>query len=106
MAYLIHKSPDQISGTSILKCSGEFILDLPGRCLFLFLLKGKDEPMGRCTFPPVVKLNPSLGGAPKLLWFPVSKKGRSAGEVLLAAELLLNDKVKKNLSKTNTWTHL
>uniref|UniRef100_H3CTB7 Myoferlin n=1 Tax=Tetraodon nigroviridis TaxID=99883 RepID=H3CTB7_TETNG len=53
---------------------------------------GKDEPMGRCTCPPVVKLNPSMGGTPKLLWFPVSKKGRGAGEVLLAAELLLNDK--------------
>lgn len=54
---------------------------------------GKDEPMGRCTCPPVVKLNPSVAVSPKLLWFPVTKKGRSAGEVLLAAELLLKDKV-------------
>ncbi|XP_072247032.1 myoferlin [Leuresthes tenuis] len=53
---------------------------------------GKDEPMGRCTCPPVVKLNPSVAVSPKLLWFPVTKKGRSAGEVLLAAELLLKDK--------------
>ncbi|XP_072293204.1 myoferlin-like isoform X1 [Eucyclogobius newberryi] len=52
---------------------------------------GKDEPMGRCTCPPVVKLNLSVAVAPKLLWFPVMKKGRSAGEVLLAAELLLKD---------------
>uniref|UniRef100_UPI0037E7FE4C myoferlin isoform X2 n=1 Tax=Semicossyphus pulcher TaxID=241346 RepID=UPI0037E7FE4C len=55
---------------------------------------GKDEPMGRCTCPPVVKLNPSAAVSPKLLWFPVTKKGRSAGEVLLAAELILKDKVK------------
>uniref|UniRef100_A0A3Q3ET99 Myoferlin like n=1 Tax=Kryptolebias marmoratus TaxID=37003 RepID=A0A3Q3ET99_KRYMA len=54
--------------------------------------QGKDEPMGRCTCPPVVKLNPSVAVSPKLLWFPVTKKGRSAGEVLLAAELLLKDK--------------
>uniref|UniRef100_A0A3Q1AL54 Myoferlin like n=1 Tax=Amphiprion ocellaris TaxID=80972 RepID=A0A3Q1AL54_AMPOC len=53
---------------------------------------GKDEPMGRCTCPPVVKLNPSVDISPKLLWFPVTRKGRSAGEALLAAELLLKDK--------------
>uniref|UniRef100_A0A665VP25 Myoferlin like n=1 Tax=Echeneis naucrates TaxID=173247 RepID=A0A665VP25_ECHNA len=55
---------------------------------------GKDEPMGRCTCPPVVKLNPSVAVTPKLLWFPVTKKGRDAGEVLLAAELLLKEKGK------------
>ncbi|XP_031161831.1 myoferlin isoform X1 [Sander lucioperca] len=54
---------------------------------------GKDEPMGRCTCPPVVKINPSVAGSPKLLWFPVTKKGSSAGEILLAAELLLKNKV-------------
>ncbi|XP_071371948.1 myoferlin isoform X1 [Centroberyx affinis] len=54
---------------------------------------GKDEPMGRCTCPPIVKLNPSVAVSPKLLWFPVTKKGRSAGEMLVAAELLLKDKV-------------
>lgn len=53
---------------------------------------GKDEPMGRCACPPVVKLKPSVAVTPKLLWFPVTKKGRSAGEVLLAAELILKDK--------------
>uniref|UniRef100_A0A673CJ86 Myoferlin-like n=1 Tax=Sphaeramia orbicularis TaxID=375764 RepID=A0A673CJ86_9TELE len=54
---------------------------------------GKDEPMGRCTCPPVVKLNPSVALSPKLLWFPVTKKGRNSGEILAAAELLLKDKV-------------
>uniref|UniRef100_A0AAQ6IAP5 Myoferlin like n=1 Tax=Anabas testudineus TaxID=64144 RepID=A0AAQ6IAP5_ANATE len=55
---------------------------------------GKDEPMGRCTCPPLVKLNPSVDVSPKLLWFPVTKKGRNAGDVLVAAELLLKDKAK------------
>lgn len=64
-----------------------------------FNYKGKDEPMGRCRCPPLVKLNPSVAVTPKLLWFPVTKKGRSAGEVLLAAELLLKDKVKMTLKK-------
>uniref|UniRef100_A0A673VKS8 Myoferlin n=1 Tax=Salmo trutta TaxID=8032 RepID=A0A673VKS8_SALTR len=55
---------------------------------------GKDEAMGRCTCPPVVKLNLGTVVSPKLLWFPVTKKGRNAGEMLVAAELLLKDKVK------------
>uniref|UniRef100_A0A8C2EUP4 Myoferlin like n=1 Tax=Cyprinus carpio TaxID=7962 RepID=A0A8C2EUP4_CYPCA len=54
--------------------------------------KGKDEPMGRCTCPPVVKLNPATPLTPKLLWFPITMKGRNAGEMLVAAELLLKDK--------------
>lgn len=60
--------------------------------------------MGRCICPPTVKLNSSMVGTPKLLWFPVSKKGRSAGEVLMAAELFLKDKVRENLHKINTQT--
>lgn len=51
--------------------------------------------MGRCTCPPVVKLNPDAAVTPKLLWFPVNRMCRGAGEMLLAAELLLKDKVKK-----------
>lgn len=57
------------------------------------VLQGKDEAMGRCTCPPIVKLNPATPLIPKLLWFPVTMKGRNAGEVLVAAELLLKDKV-------------
>ncbi|KAK5908525.1 hypothetical protein CgunFtcFv8_016574 [Champsocephalus gunnari] len=53
---------------------------------------GKDELMGRCRCPPVVKLNPSVAVSPKLLWFPVNKKGRNAGEILVAAELILKNK--------------
>lgn len=81
-----------------------FILGTTSSCLFTFILKGKDEPMGRCMCPPTVKLNPSVSSTPKLLWFPVLKKGRSAGEVLMAAELFLKDKVKENLNKINTQT--
>ncbi|KAF3708203.1 Myoferlin Fer-1-like protein 3 [Channa argus] len=55
---------------------------------------GKDEPMGCCRCPPLVKLNPTVDVSPKLVWFPVTKKGCSAGEILVAAELLLKDKVK------------
>ncbi|XP_058507903.1 myoferlin [Solea solea] len=55
---------------------------------------GNDEAMGRCTCPALVKLNPSVAVTTRLLWFPVIKKGHTVGEVLLAAELLLKDKVK------------
>uniref|UniRef100_A0A673VKR9 Myoferlin n=1 Tax=Salmo trutta TaxID=8032 RepID=A0A673VKR9_SALTR len=57
---------------------------------------GKDEAMGRCTCPPVVKLNLGTVVSPKLLWFPVTKKGRNAGEMLVAAELLLKDKANES----------
>ncbi|XP_077469193.1 myoferlin-like isoform X2 [Stigmatopora argus] len=56
---------------------------------------GKDEAMGRCTCPPVVKLDLSVNSGNKLHWYPVTKKGHNAGEVLLAAELLLKDKAKE-----------
>lgn len=68
-------------------------------CRCTLSIKGKDEPMGRCRCPPVVKLNPSVAVSPKLLWFPVNKKGRNAGEILVAAELILKNKVKKTLKK-------
>ncbi|KAJ8418235.1 hypothetical protein AAFF_G00139440 [Aldrovandia affinis] len=53
---------------------------------------GKDEPLGRCSCPPLVKLHPGADVAPRLLWFPVTRKGKSAGEMLVAAELILKDK--------------
>ncbi|KAM6956281.1 myoferlin [Aplochiton taeniatus] len=56
---------------------------------------GKDEALGRCTCPPVVKLNPASPVSSKLLWFPVTKRGHIAGEVLIAAELFLKDKTNK-----------
>uniref|UniRef100_A0A8C5B5I5 Myoferlin like n=1 Tax=Gadus morhua TaxID=8049 RepID=A0A8C5B5I5_GADMO len=52
---------------------------------------GRDEALGRCTCPPIVNLNPAVAINPKLLWYPVTKKGRDAGQMLVAAELLLKD---------------
>ncbi|XP_036404450.1 myoferlin-like isoform X2 [Megalops cyprinoides] len=53
---------------------------------------GKDELLGRSMCAPLVKLNPNMDVSPKLLWYPITQKGKSAGEVLVAAELLLKDK--------------
>ncbi|XP_076856143.1 myoferlin isoform X1 [Brachyhypopomus gauderio] len=53
---------------------------------------GKDELLGRSVCLPLVKLNPAEGTSPKLLWCPVINKGRHAGEILVAAELILRDK--------------
>ena len=57
-------------------------------------MQGRDEAMGRCTCPPIVNLNPAVAINPKLLWYPVTKKGRDAGQMLVAAELLLKDGVR------------
>ncbi|KAL4641016.1 myoferlin [Arapaima gigas] len=54
---------------------------------------GKDEALGRCLCPPLVKLNPCMDLSPRLLWFPITHKGRNAGKMLVAAELILKDKV-------------
>ncbi|KAG5267056.1 hypothetical protein AALO_G00239370 [Alosa alosa] len=53
---------------------------------------GKDEPMGRCLCLPVVNLNPAVPVTPRLLWYPITLKGKSAGEMLVASELLLKNK--------------
>lgn len=55
--------------------------------------QGKDELLGRSVCTPVVKLNPGIDQTPKLLWHPIIQKGQQAGEALLAAELILKDKV-------------
>ncbi|XP_072559922.1 myoferlin isoform X3 [Paramormyrops kingsleyae] len=56
---------------------------------------GKDEPLGRSACQPMVKLNPEMEVSPRLLWYPITQKGKNAGEVLLAAELILKDKGKE-----------
>ncbi|XP_068162366.1 myoferlin-like isoform X2 [Antennarius striatus] len=53
---------------------------------------GKDELLGRSVCVPMVKLNPGIDQTPKLLWHPIIQKGHKAGETLVAAELILNDK--------------
>lgn len=53
---------------------------------------GKDEMLGRSTCVPLVKLTSGIDGSPKLLWEPVTHKNASAGEILVAAELILKTK--------------
>ncbi|XP_077062220.1 myoferlin isoform X8 [Siphateles boraxobius] len=53
---------------------------------------GKDEMLGRSTCVPLVKLTSGVDGSPKLLWEPVMHKNAPAGEVLVAAELILKTK--------------
>ncbi|XP_043568406.1 myoferlin isoform X1 [Chiloscyllium plagiosum] len=53
---------------------------------------GKDEFLGRCTCPPMVKLNPETDMVPKLLWYPIINGTKKSGELLFAAELILKDK--------------
>lgn len=55
--------------------------------------QGKDELLGRSICTPVVKLNAGMDQAPKLLWHPIIQKGQNAGEALVAAELILKNKV-------------
>uniref|UniRef100_A0A8C4NYP4 C2 domain-containing protein n=1 Tax=Dicentrarchus labrax TaxID=13489 RepID=A0A8C4NYP4_DICLA len=57
---------------------------------------GKDELLGRSVCAPMVKLNPGMDQKPKLLWHPIIQKGHKAGEALVAAELILKDKVCKH----------
>lgn len=56
-------------------------------------LQGKDEMLGRSICTPLVKLNPEMDQTPRLLWHPIIQKGQRAGEALIAAELILKDKV-------------
>ncbi|XP_041065098.1 myoferlin isoform X2 [Carcharodon carcharias] len=53
---------------------------------------GKDEFLGRCACSPMVKLNPETDVTPKLLWYPIKNGTKKAGELLIAAELILKDK--------------
>lgn len=57
------------------------------------LEQGKDELLGRSVCVPLVKLNPGVDQTPKLLWLPVIQGGQESGEALVAAELILKDKV-------------
>uniref|UniRef100_A0A672Q028 Myoferlin-like n=1 Tax=Sinocyclocheilus grahami TaxID=75366 RepID=A0A672Q028_SINGR len=50
---------------------------------------GKDEMLGRSTCVPIVKLTSGMDASPKLLWEPVTHKNGPAGEILVAAELIL-----------------
>lgn len=65
-------------------------------------LQGKDEPLGRSVCTPLVKLHPGMDQTPKLLWYPIIQKGQKAGEALLAAELILKDKVSPGSNREAT----
>lgn len=56
-------------------------------------VQGKDELLGRSVCAPMVKLNAGMDQTPKLLWHPIIQKGQKAGEALVAAELILKNKV-------------
>ncbi|XP_077114709.1 myoferlin isoform X5 [Ranitomeya variabilis] len=58
---------------------------------------GKDEFLGRSLCSPLVKLNPGIDLAPKLLWYPVMNAEKNCGDILVAAELILRDKDGSNL---------
>lgn len=49
--------------------------------------------LGRSICTPIVKLNSAMDQTPKLLWHPIIQKGKVAGEALVAAELILKNKV-------------
>lgn len=49
--------------------------------------------LGRTICVPMVKLSSSMDQTPKLLWHSIIQRGQKAGEALLAAELILKDKV-------------
>ena len=59
------------------------------------VVQGNNELLGRTVFSPLVELSPSGDQTPKLLWYPIMQKGQRAGEALLAAELILKDKVRE-----------
>ncbi|KAK7919796.1 hypothetical protein WMY93_011080 [Mugilogobius chulae] len=62
----------------------------------LMFNKGKDEPLGRSRFRPLVKLNPGMDQIPKLLWYPIFQSGHQAGEALMAAELILRENISES----------
>ena len=59
------------------------------------VVQGNDELLGRTVFSPLVELNSTGDQTPKLLWYPIMQKGQRAGDALLAAELILKDKVRE-----------
>ena len=59
------------------------------------VVQGSNELLGRTVFPPLVELSSNGDRTPKLLWYPIMQKGHRAGEALLAAELILKDKVRE-----------
>uniref|UniRef100_A0A803K584 C2 domain-containing protein n=1 Tax=Xenopus tropicalis TaxID=8364 RepID=A0A803K584_XENTR len=53
--------------------------------------RGEDDFLGRSLFFPMVKLDPNMNSIPKLFWCPVTKGKRHCGDILVAAELFLQE---------------
>uniref|UniRef100_A0A803JZU6 C2 domain-containing protein n=1 Tax=Xenopus tropicalis TaxID=8364 RepID=A0A803JZU6_XENTR len=51
----------------------------------------KDDFLGRSLFFPMVKLDPNVYDTPKLFWCPVTRGNRHCGDILVAAELFLQE---------------
>ncbi len=49
--------------------------------------------LGRSICVPMIKLTSGMDASPKLLWEPVMHTNGPAGEILVAAELILKTKV-------------
>ena len=65
------------------------------QCAFLYTfdLQGKDEYLGTSTVIPVVRLTEEVH-VPQLDWVEIVRFNKSAGEVLVACELSLDDGAK------------
>ncbi|XP_031752043.1 myoferlin [Xenopus tropicalis] len=53
--------------------------------------RGEDDFLGRSLFFPMVKLDPNVYDTPKLFWCPVTRGNRHCGDILVAAELFLQE---------------
>lgn len=75
------------------------MINLPQTLTVISCVQGKDELLGRSVCTPMVKMNPGMDQTPKLLWHPIIQEGHKAGEALVAAELILKDKVRPQSNK-------
>uniref|UniRef100_A0A6I8S929 C2 domain-containing protein n=1 Tax=Xenopus tropicalis TaxID=8364 RepID=A0A6I8S929_XENTR len=55
--------------------------------------RGKDDFLGRSLFFPMVKLDPNINEVPKLFWCPITNGNKHCGDILVAAELFLQEHV-------------
>lgn len=57
--------------------------------------------LGRSVCSPLVKLNSGVDETPRLLWCSIIQMGQKAGEALVAAELILKNKVGSKSKEKN-----
>ncbi len=61
------------------------------KVLFPDEIKGKDEFLGSCSVLPAVRTTQDITALPPLDWYGITRYNKSAGEVLIAFELLLDE---------------